>query len=1307
MNYLHPFIKTFLLSVLLATITSSATAIPVKLPFSALDHELITDIQIGPDNRTWISSTKGIFVYDGTDLYRYRRDQSATTSVRSFVTSLRFTTDGTVIGGSGNGIFVYDPLKDSFIERTSQISFTHMIDPLPDGSFLVIDGNTGSIMKTDSTLTTVIKQEEFMTTSLYLIHAKLSNGNYVVCQDNTFLIFSPELDIIQKGQIDSEITHITDALGRILFSTQRGIEAVSYSGQRVSLPMGLSQFTNQKNIRFVTDGTEGFLMIGVADEGIYAYNTDDETYRLHTEVVDGEALNSHSVLLGSDAAHSLWISNQHKSYLGASIVRLEKRYHNAEILYSKNDYPDRGEILDVSTDSKGTIYLLTTRGIFCYEDQIGIWQFVASVPTTGCTSLSFDSHGNMFVGSLFGIYIYNMSNGKPKLVRCENIKGYFSIQQAKTPDYMFFASPVELVYFDKQLNASRIELKGSGRSIVLWPEIEENSVGVRSENNYCALFNPVSGIKETQGDDNVIYEENYKIRDRQGRILTATDGHGVIISDPARKGDQDTLNVMDGLPDNTVYSLAEASNGHILIITTNGMAEYDPSAKTVIDHGELGDMLFNLAYGHMHQASDSTIYAFSADYLLRIDPNLKYRNVVPIAPILLKADINGMKHMGPVDRIEVNHDENDIQINFISVDMNQTGIITYEYLLSGYENTWHSTLTGTALYHDLPPGDFKLMLRSRFTPEHYSDITRIPITIIPAFYQTLWFRLLVILMICAVVVLFVIFLIHTKVRMAEYQFKVEKERMKVDLYTNLSHLIRTPVSLINAPFKELVKERTWTREESQLIDVIDRNIAHIMDLTQQFLARWSTSDETNDPADSVVKIKQKDLSAIVRETALVFRPTAKVRSINLQLSTPESLVVPTDEDKIVKILYNLVSNAIKYTPDGGTVTIEARPAESAYCLSVIDTGRGVPDSMKERIFNRFFRASLDIASTESFGIGLHHTQQLVEILNGTIEVLDNHPTGTIFALKFPIDSNYTVEDIPAESSRNQQIDDIPLLFETNNEKEKLHLLIVEDNEEMLNYLSLRLCNNYQVTKARDGMEALTIFDNEVIDMVVTDVMMPRMDGYALCRWIKESPEHCHIPVLILTAKSAITDELEGMGCGADAYVKKPFEMDILQAMLANLVENRRKVQSVLMRRLHAIPPSAVQEVEEPVMDESESIEAEQTLNEKDSRFLQRLNELLEVHLNDEQYGVMEMCKDMGFSKTNLYKKIRALTGSTPNQLLADFRFSKVEEMMMTGNYTLSEIAYNTGFSSNAAFSRKFHAVYGISPSEFMKKNIKK
>lgn len=1262
-----------------------AFASKTLIPFNLLQNELITATTSDAYGRFWIGTTKGLFLFDGTNLFKYKRSKDTKAVLESCITSLCIMNDNTLVAGTFNGLYIYNAQKDEFDEVESPIPITRIQCILPDGKVLCLNSVSKTLYLTDLGMNKIYRELVLDSVSDRIMFIPLSNGNIAMCYGIQYTVFSPDLEILQKGKLQSEMNDVCEFQSRIVFSTREGLETYSLEGLRVSNIPALDAFIRKGNVRFLASGTNGKVFFGLMEKGIYSYQPETEYIQLLTNDVDGFALNSWAPLIGIDSANKLWLKDGN-SLLGCKVFNTSSRYRDWEILVDVNNTHKFKEIVQFTLQGRN-LYFITKHAIYFYNQESKSSEELFSLPDVNLKDIVADSFGRIFVLSEKAVYYFEEEH---RVIRkLTDIPFYPLSNYAVGKDYLTFLCQGMLVTFDKDLHEidQPIPSYNLRSALCLNSDMENAYVFL---NGYTALYHPSRGLFDEKYDPNQAYDGCYTIRGDDGKVWMATYQYGLIGLDLS-SGKTDTLNVARGLDDNHIYTIKQDAEEDIWISTTNGLSKYSPDKHVITNYGELGNLLFDLSNNHLKTSKDREVYVYSSRYILKYSPEKYRNNTKPARPHFFSASVNNTSFYGMPENLSLSHEENNLSVSFATIDLLYANLLSYEYTLKGFETIWHETTNGDAVYNNLPPGKYELMVKAKFTSGDYSEVRVLPVVIHPAFYQTLWFKLLVLLILGTLLLLGIRFFIRTRISVAEYKFRADKERMKVDLYTNLSHLIRTPVSLVNAPFKQLVQGHEWSAKDNQLIEIINKNMERIMDLTQQFLENWSETGEANDPMDQTLHLAEKDLARIIRETAMVFRPTAAQKGITISLDTQESMKLNVDEDKVVKILYNLVSNALKHTPMGGDVKISAIKQENQVELKVADTGEGIPDSKKNKIFDLFYMGTENTQKGESFGVGLYHTKSLIDTYKGKIHVADNKPCGTVFTFILPVtEESKTNSSKTIEENLNQ---DIGLLIE----QDITRLLIVEDNEDMLAYLSTSLQEKYQVSVARDGMEALKFFEEECIDIVISDVMMPRMDGLALCRWIKENPEFSHIPVVLLTAKSARTDELEGLGCGADYYLRKPFEMDLLQAVVESLVENRKKVQKVLLKRFlekaHLGESLEEEKKEEPTIQ----------MNARDKEFLDCFYDLLQKHMKEEGYSVEELSREMGFSKSNLYKKVRALTGCTPNDIMTQVKFAKVEELMQTGLYTLSEISYQTGFSSISTFSRRFHSIYGVSPTEYLKK----
>ena len=401
----------------------------------------------------------------------------------------------------------------------------------------------------------------------------------------------------------------------------------------------------------------------------------------------------------------------------------------------------------------------------------------------------------------------------------------------------------------------------------------------------------------------------------------------------------------------------------------------------------------------------------------------------------------------------------------------------------------------------------------------------------------------------------------------------------------------------------------------------------------------------------------------------------------LHVDTPDSLIGWFDTEKVSKILGNLISNAVKYTPEGGHITIRLLDSGESARIRVEDDGIGIPENKRERIFERFERLGAETTGVIGSGIGLNYARSLAQLHRGTLEFTPNHPAGSVFTLDIPIAHDAFLDANIDETRYTPPVEPVS----DGGEKEGT-LLIAEDTDEIRYFLRDLFSPRYQVILASDGLEAEDNLKLTLPDLVLSDVIMPGKTGYALCSDIKDNPEWCHIPVILLTAKADAQSNIEGMRHGADAYIPKPFDPDVLMAAVESQIRNRRLIQSRVLN-LTSTTLQQPQKVEEA------------QLSGSDRAMLERIHAWMDAHLDDETVGVQEMAQELSMSYSSLYAKLKGLTGKTPQAFMANYRMNIAMELLQAGDLNVSEVAYRVGSSSPSTFSREFKKHFGYPPSQ--------
>ncbi len=547
--------------------------------------------------------------------------------------------------------------------------------------------------------------------------------------------------------------------------------------------------------------------------------------------------------------------------------------------------------------------------------------------------------------------------------------------------------------------------------------------------------------------------------------------------------------------------------------------------------------------------------------------------------------------------------------------------------------------------------------------------------------------IIVALMVCLIV--YVYYFITIKHRLKE-----DANQSKLRFFTNISHELRTPLALIYGPIRHLGMAKNLTDEQRGILGIVDRNISVLSRLVDQILDFRKIQNEKME-----LRISEFDLSKVIFEWKEMFVAAIGDAKITFEISVPETLALQADKSKVESMGYNLLSNALKYTPPGGTVFLNAQTDGEYIKLVVSNTGKGIEASDMPYVFDRFYQTGNCTGGT---GIGLALVKAFAELHRGTVEVESVVDEFTSFTIRLPqksplYDAQKAVENPEMADNDDSAILEVPQKLLPDNafntgshpkdihtladgSQEKLRLLIIDDNADMRSYISILTSGQYEVSMVNNGADGLNIARQEMPDVIICDVMMPVMDGLEFTRKLKEEPLICHIPVLLLTAKVMPQHRAEGYQQGADAYLIKPFNTEVLLSRLENLVRNRR-----LIKNIFSSTATPLREKETPKSPED--------------IFAEHFRDVIDKNLSNNDCNMDFLASEIGLSRTQLYRKIKAITGKSPNDILREARLQRADHLLKTTHKSTSEIAYEVGFSSPSYFSKCYKEAFGHTPSD--------
>ena len=828
--------------------------------------------------------------------------------------------------------------------------------------------------------------------------------------------------------------------------------------------------------------------------------------------------------------------------------------------------------------------------------------------------------------------------------------------------------------------------------------------------------------------------------DSRGDIWIGTVSNGLLCYTPSTGKIRPVL----GSPCLDISSIEEDEQGHLWVSTLYGLGKYDRSVGTFTNYFAADGIGGNQFYDRAScRLPDGTMLFGGTHGLTFFNPlDVPAKRHVPLLFEDLKVhnrlihpnEANCIdKHLSYRPDIRLSHDQNGFSISFTALDYCEFERVHYHYMLEGFDHYWVDARNNReAYYANLPAGTYTFRVKITNNDKSIVDTeSSIRVIVKPAPWNTWWAYTIYLICAAAVVLLFLRALLRIKAeREAAHLAKLEKEQeqrvnqMNMSFFANVSHEFRTPLTMISAPIMQLCNAPDITGENKNLLCIVQRSVTRMLRLVNQLM------DFNKLENDSLkLKVARMDIIATLQRQVDVFSLSARDKGIILNTCGMEdTFLMWMDEDNVDKVFANLMSNALKFTPEGGSIQvtfdlINQQEAASLFTLNesakdmqyikicVANTGRSIPEDQLEKIFERYYQVA---NQTEGYynwgtGIGLYYARCLVKLHHGHIKAsVPDEGGGAVFTFILPVnDCAYTEDERVSRQTRqsdifplddeyesdrydNHKLSDLQELGYSDTDKqpkgaeERKNILVVDDDTEVVHYLKTLLSPHYRVICRFNVDSALKAMQEEAPDLILSDVVMPDKDGYSLCREVKDNLQLCHIPVILVTAKATLANQVEGLNIGADAYVTKPFDPGYLLALINSQLKNRDKVRNILSRSTQT-----------DKMDEN-------ILSPQDNAFMTDLYHLMENELSNPELDVVRMTELMHISRTKFYYKVKGLTGVNPSVFFKTYKLNRAAELINEGKYTVSEIADMTGFSTLSHFSASFKKHFGTSPSDYHK-----
>jgi signal transduction histidine kinase/ligand-binding sensor domain-containing protein/AraC-like DNA-binding protein len=770
----------------------------------------------------------------------------------------------------------------------------------------------------------------------------------------------------------------------------------------------------------------------------------------------------------------------------------------------------------------------------------------------------------------------------------------------------------------------------------------------------------------------------------------------------------DIITQKNGLNSDFICAVTYDNSSNLWLSTHTEIVKWNENDQSIISYGEInGVKTTSFNNKSFFNDRNEAIFFGGIDNITFFNPGtLKDFNAVPEV-IFTNLRVNNelirfkpghailSKNFHYADHIRLTHEQDFFSMRFVANDFLGNLNIKYRYLLEGYQDQWIDLLNRNEInFTGLPPGNYTLKVQASRDNQNWSPAKSIHIKLLSSPWVSPWALALYAFLVIAVAY----YLIRSyndrqklknslEIARIDKEKEVELTEAKLNFFTNISHEFRTPLTLIITPLKELLDNDGLPQRVYKNLRYIDRNTGRLLNLTNQLLDFRKANHGL-----LKLEVSHGNFARFSREVHLYFKEAAKARNIRYEFKPrKDDILFPFDRNKMEIVLCNLLSNALKYTPDGGKIVMEV-DHDADYCiLTVKDTGIGMNSEDVKKIFDRFFQIkSSNTARLIGSGIGLAFSKEIVELHHGSIAVDSELNAGTTFTLRLSMDPGlYTSElnedFITTDNIKGYNTEEVLKTVDTRDAKEKEHsVLIIDDNPDILNYLNDMLSDTYNVLQAEDGDAGYEKASGAIPDLIISDVMMPGKDGISLCKELKSQITTSHIPIILLTARTATVYEIEGLQTGADDYITKPFNASIIKARIKNLLENREKLRAHLLNKVRFEPTIS---------------ELEQDASAEDA-FIHKAILLVENNLDNPDFGIETMVEELYMSQSTLYRKIKSLTGLSLTAFIRSIRLKKSAQLILSTDLNLNEIAYEVGFNDYKYFKTSFKKQFDCVPSRY-------
>ena len=1275
----------------------------------------------------WLGTKDGLNRYDGLSFRKFKHDAANPRSIgNSFITSLYEDFNGNIWVGTDAGVYIYYPEKEAFeefdcqsLEKTRIERSVSMIAGDKQGRVWIAVEAQGMFCYDArqkllrnyplSEISSNIKCFTFDSGGTLWL-GFYGDGLYY-SKDNLATVHpygSPE-----DGKREFEggvITKIVQGNYNCLYigSVKEGVSELNLTSGQVRNLLAIDESGESIFCRDLLPYSDNELWIGT-ESGIYIYNLRTAQFiHLRASLYDSYSLSDNAIYaLYKDREEGLWIG----SYFGGV------DYYPRQYTYFAKYYPKNianslhgKRVREFCRADDGTLWIGTEDGgLNHFNPKTKEFHFFE--PSAGFTNI----HGlcmdgsHLWVGTFSkGLRVIDTRTGVILRTYTEghtshslNDNSIFSICRTSAGE-IYLGTLFGLLRYNRTQDSFDCIPELNGKFVY---DIKEDSYGnlwlaTYANGAYCYDVSArrwKNYVFDAEDEKSLPYDKVLSVfEDSYRQIWLTTQGGGFCLFHP----DTETFTrygLKDGLPNDVVYQIVEDDDRFLWLTTNNGLVRFDPKTmemKVFSTANGLPTNQFNYRSGFKDEAGN--IYLGSINGFVAFDPRTFAENrQVPAVAItdflLFNKEVPVGETDSPLkssitfsDKVVLTADQNSFSFRIAALSYQAPRMNKLMYKLEGFDEGW-LTIGESPLvtYSNLGYGDYVFKVKASNSDGVWNEQeTSLHLSILPPFYLSGWAYCFYVLFFMGCLVCVIFYFKRRNYRKQHRQMEMleqEKERevyhAKIDFFTNVAHEIRTPLTLIKGPLENIILKKEVDSETKEDLYIMKQNTERLLNLTNQLLDFRKT--ETR---GFRLNFTECDVVAVLRETYLRFTSLAKQKGLDFILELPqECFMADVNQEALTKIISNLLNNGVKYASTYLRISLETD--EKVFHIRTFNDGEMIPDTMKEEIFKPFVRLDKEDEVTTGTGIGLALSRSLAELHQGSL-MMEKGEEVNCFCLTLPVNQDSTIT-LSAENV--SQVEENSCGWEqeeTDTKEKKPMILVVEDNPDMLAFIRKQLTTEYSVLTAMNGIEALAVLDNHYVNLVVSDVMMPQMDGFELCKTIKSDLSYSHIPVVLLTAKTNIQSKIEGLELGADAYIEKPFSVEYLLANISSLIHNREK-----LRQTFAKSPFVAANT--------------MALTKADEEFIWKLNDIIQANLHNPEFSMEDMADALKMSRSSFYRKIKGVLDLSPNEYLRLERLKQAAQLLKEGKSRVNEICYTVGFNSPSYFSKCFLKQFGVLPKDFI------